>query len=400
MGSLEGVGINDLKIGDTASCEVVVTEQEVEQFASLSADTNPLHMDAGVAAEYGFPRRVAHGMLALSAISRLIGTRLPGAGTLWLSQEFRFVAPVFVGDRLRARVTVEGITRAVRIVTLRTEVTNVDTDAVVLVGSAKVKVLEKKIPRGNEKMTDRVALITGSSRGLGRVIALKLASTDVKVVVQYQRREDEANSVVKRIAEGGGQAVACRADLSRASEVDALFHQASDAFGRVDVIVNNATPPIIHKPALQLDWTDFGPYLDVYVRASFRLIQLAAPGMQTRHFGRVINILSTYALGVPPAGLGAYVTAKSALVGLSRALAVELGPSGITVNMVAPSMLITDQTAGIGDRARLLAASQAPLRRLAELDDVANTVSFLASDAAAFITGAVIPVAGGTVMVA
>jgi 3-oxoacyl-[acyl-carrier protein] reductase len=94
------------------------------------------------------------------------------------------------------------------------------------------------------------------------------------------------------------------------------------------------------------------------------------------------------------------VVAKSALAGLSRALAVELGPSGITVNMVAPATLVTDQTIGMGERARLLAASQAPLHRLAELEDVANTVSFLASDAAAFITGAVIPVSGGTVMLA
>lgn len=398
MASVRWADINKLAVGDTASCELVVTEQHVEAFAGLSEDTNPLHMDTSVAREYGFPRRVAHGMLALGAISRLVGTRLPGPGALWLSQEVQFAAPVLVGDHLKAQVTVQQISKAAQIVVLRTEVVNTDTGAVALLGSAKVKILQRRFQEEKRVMTDRVALVTGSSRGLGRAIALKLGGAGIKVVVHYHQRCDEANSVVEEINSDGGQATACQADLAQAKNIDALFHSACEPFGKVDVIVNNATPAIVRKPCLEFGWGDFLSYLNIYVHASFRLVQLAVPGMRDRSFGRIVNILSSSAHGVPPPHLAPYVTAKSALAGLSRALAVELGPLGITVNMVAPSMLITDQTASIGDRARQIAASQAPLRRLAELDDVANAVLFLVSDAASFITGAVIPVAGGEIM--
>jgi|SRR5579859_598928 len=390
--------LDTLEVGTTVSCAWVVTEAQVDAFAQLSEDVNPLHMQTSVAREYGFPRRVAHGLLALGAISRLIGTRLPGPGALWLAQDVQFVAPVLVGDRLEARVTVQQVSTGAQIITLRTEVTNTTTGAPVLVGSAKVKRLQRRRQEETGTVTDRVALVTGSSRGLGQAIALKLAEMGIAVVVHYHQRHDEAAAVVEEIRAGGGRAVAVQADLAQEEAIDALFQSASAAFGKIDIIVNNASPPILRQAYLEWRWADFHSYLETYVHAAFRLTQLAVPGMQARRFGRIVNILSSSALGVPPPRLAAYVTAKSALAGLSRAMAVELGPLGITVNMIAPSLLITDQTVALGDRARQLAASQAPLRRLAALDDVANTVAFLTSDAAAFITGVVIPVAGGEVM--
>lgn len=399
MALAQWADIETLEIGDTASCELVVTEMQVEAFAQLSEDTNPLHMDLSVAREYGFPRRVAHGVLALGAISRLIGTKLPGPGALWLSQEVQFTAPALTGDHLEARVTVQQISIGARTVILRTEVVNTSTGTAILLGSAKVRILQRVLSQEEERnVADRVALVTGSSRGLGRVIALKLGGAGIRVIVHYHQRHDEANSVVHEITASGGQAVACQADLNKADDIDSLFHSACDAFGKVDIVVNNASPPIVRKPFLEFAWADFHPFFEAYVHGAFRLVQLVAPGMQSRRFGRIVNILSSYAHDVPPPRLVPYVTAKSALAGLSRALAVELGPLQITVNMVSPSMMITDQTAEIGDRARQLAASQAPLRRLAELDDVANAVLFLVSDAARFITGAVIPVAGGEIM--
>ncbi|HUJ10931.1 MAG TPA: MaoC family dehydratase [Verrucomicrobiae bacterium] len=140
MNTIQWADISRLKIGDAASCEFVADERSVAAFAELSADDNPLHMDEEVARSYGFPRRVAHGMLALSAISRLIGTQLPGPGSLWISQDLKFPAPVLVGDTLSARVLVEQISLAVGIVKLRTEVRNQQTGAVVLSGFAMIKV--------------------------------------------------------------------------------------------------------------------------------------------------------------------------------------------------------------------------------------------------------------------
>src|SRR5208282_857843 len=131
---VEWAAIDRVQVGTSASCTLEVTEELVDTFACLSQDTNPLHLDAETARACGFPGRVAHGMLALSAISRLIGTRLPGPGSLWLSQEVQFAAPVLVGDRLEARVTVQTVSRAAQAVALATLVVNSQTGTVVLRG--------------------------------------------------------------------------------------------------------------------------------------------------------------------------------------------------------------------------------------------------------------------------
>ena len=359
--------MESIQAGASASCRLVITGELIDGFATLSADVNPLHVDTAAAQACGFPRRVAHGMLALSAVSRLIGTRLPGPGSLWLAQELRFVAPVFVGDVLDARVIVEQVSRGARIVTLRTEVTNVTSGTEVLVGSARVQVVARETRDASAAVKDRVAIVTGSSRGLGRAIASRLAASGVKTVVHYHTRADEAESLVQEIGAQAGIAIACQADLTDDVGADFLFKQAHDAFGKVDIVVHNATPPIVRKPLLEWNWSEFETYSNAYVRAAFRLMQLASPGMQERRFGRFVHVLSAAAHGTPPPRLAAYVTAKAALAGLSRAMAVELGPFGITVNAVSPSVLLTDQMAAMGERAKQLAASQTPLRRLGGL---------------------------------
>lgn len=139
--------IHTIEVGASASCEAVIGHGEVQAFAELSKDVNPLHLDGAVAGELGFPERVAHGMLSLSAISRLIGTELPGPGSLWVSQQFEFPNPVFIGNTVRARVTVEQVSTAVGIVVLRTEVLNVTTGATVLRGTARVRVLPRRPTR-------------------------------------------------------------------------------------------------------------------------------------------------------------------------------------------------------------------------------------------------------------
>ena len=131
--------ILSIQVGSTACCEVMIDADMVDAFARLSNDTNPLHMDDAAAAALSFPRRVAHGMLAMSAISRLIGTELPGPGALWVSHELQFPNPVFVGDRIRAEVTVERVSTAVHLVVLRANVVNLSTGTTVLRGSARVK---------------------------------------------------------------------------------------------------------------------------------------------------------------------------------------------------------------------------------------------------------------------
>jgi acyl dehydratase len=132
--------LTQVHIGDTASCELTIDEAQVQAFSDLSHDTNPLHMEEAFARKRGFPRRVAHGMLALSTISRLIGTELPGPGSLWIGQDVQFSAPVLVGDRIQARVTVQSVSAAARVVVLETEAMVVDSQVIVLRGTAKVRI--------------------------------------------------------------------------------------------------------------------------------------------------------------------------------------------------------------------------------------------------------------------
>lgn len=134
------IDLSDLQIGTSASCTLTVTEREVDAFARLSFDDNELHMNPEFAVECGFPGRVAHGMIALAMISRLIGTQLPGHGSLWMSQETHFTEPVMLGDRLEARVTVEKISWAAAVIQLHTEVLNVETQQPVLRGTGKVRI--------------------------------------------------------------------------------------------------------------------------------------------------------------------------------------------------------------------------------------------------------------------
>jgi acyl dehydratase len=133
--------IEAIQVGSVASCDLTLTEEDVVTFARVSHDINPLHLDADAARGFGFPRPVAHGLLTLGGISRLIGTELPGPGALWVSQEVQFLTPVLVGDQLTARVEVTQVSKAAGIVVLRTEVFNRNSNVRALVGTAKVKVL-------------------------------------------------------------------------------------------------------------------------------------------------------------------------------------------------------------------------------------------------------------------
>ncbi len=398
MSATAWADLDRIRPGDSATAELEVTADLVAEFARVSGDTNPIHTDPDVARAYAFPRPMAHGMLALTLISRLIGTQLPGPGSIWTAQDLKFLGPVYPGDRMVARVRVQQVSQAARMVVLETEVHNPANGMPILQGTAKVKVPQRIEKEESPEIGSLAALVTGSSRGLGRAIALALAGAGMKVVVHYLAREAEAHAVAQEISAAGGTATVAQADLMAPEDVDRLFAEARSAFGRIDVLINNASPPIRRQPFLDCEWDDFEPFVNAYVRAAFRLVQLAAPEMKSRRFGRIVNVLSSAAVQAPPPQMLPYVTMKSAMAGMSRALAVELGAHNVTVNMVAPSLLITDQNAQIGDRARQLAVAASPLKRLARLEEVAQAVLFLVGEGAGFLTGASLPVAGGEIM--
>jgi 3-oxoacyl-[acyl-carrier protein] reductase len=389
-----GKPFGQLAEGDTERWRHTVTAADIAAFSELSGDDKPLHMEPAFAQVHGFRDRVVHGMLLGAYLSRVVGTALPGPGVIWLSQNTRFVQAVYPGDEIEVVVTVVHKSEALRTVALDTTILNQRGEKV-LTGDAKMMMLARpeRVP-----WEETVAVVTGASRGIGAAVARALGERGARVVVNYNRSREAADEVVAAIDAAGGQAVAVQADVSDSAQTAQLADSALDRFGRVDVVVNNATPPIERKPLHEHSWDEVDRYWQTYVQSAFTLSQKLVPGMKDRRYGRFVHLLTTAMWGTPPPGTGGYVAAKSGLWGLARGMAVELAPFGITVNAVSPSAVMTDQWADEPDTRRRALAMRLPAQRLATPDEVADSVVFLSSSEAGYITGANVPVAGGEVM--
>ena len=243
----------------------------------------------------------------------------------------------------------------------------------------------------------RVIVVTGAGRGIGASIAALLGRSGWTAAVHYSRSKQEAEKLAACIEKDGGKARGFQADFSRPETARALVGEVGDFFGRVDAVVHCATPPIVRADVGSLSYAQLEPYLQMYLGGALELMGAAKEGMSSREFGRFVFLGTAALCGQPPAGWGAYVSAKAALEGLVRCAAVDLGPVGITVNMVSPGLVVTDLTADISQRAKEVEARRSPARRLADPEDVANAVLFLMSPGAGYINGANIPVMGGPV---
>ena len=246
-------------------------------------------------------------------------------------------------------------------------------------------------------LENRVALVTGASRGIGAATAELLAAHGAKVGVNYFESEAAAQAVVARIDAKGGKAFAVQADARNENQVRAMVASTEAALGPIDTLVINAGFRFKIASFLDFRWEEFEAKVGGEMRAAFFPAQAVLPGMVQRKAGCIIAIssgLSRY----PGDGFVAHTTAKSALDGLAKSLAHEFGPHGIRVNVVSPGLTITDATAWQPEEGKKAAAARTPLRRIAMPDDVAGAVLMLASDAAKFVTGAYLPASGGVQM--
>ncbi len=243
-------------------------------------------------------------------------------------------------------------------------------------------------------LRQRVAIITGASRGIGRAVALALAAEGAKVVVNYASSSDAAQQVVTAITDAGGSAIALQADVSKLEQVDALFNETLEKFGRVDVLVNNAG---ITRDTLLLRMKpeDWQVVIDLNLTGVFLCTRAVSKVMLKQRSGRIINIASVSGqMGNP--GQANYSAAKAGVIGFTKTVAKELASRGITVNAVAPGFIATDMTSDLKSEEIL---KYIPLGRYGEPEEVAGMVRFLAADsAAAYITGQVFNVDGGMVM--
>jgi 3-oxoacyl-[acyl-carrier protein] reductase len=246
----------------------------------------------------------------------------------------------------------------------------------------------------NNGLTGKVAIVTGSSRGIGRAIAETLAADGAKVVVNYNSSEAAANEVLAGITANGGEAIAVQADVSDLSAAQRLIKTALDTYGQIDILVNNAgtTRDTLLLLMKEEDWDIV---LETNLKSVFNCCKaVARPMVRRKQGGRIINITSVVGL-IGQAGQANYAASKAGIIGITKSLARELGSRRITVNAIAPGYFRTALTNVLTDDMVQNALNLIPLGRWGELQEVADLVSFLASDRASYITGEVIRVDGG-----
>jgi 3-oxoacyl-[acyl-carrier protein] reductase len=243
------------------------------------------------------------------------------------------------------------------------------------------------------ELKDKVALVTGSSRGLGKAIALKLAAQGAKTAVNYLNNEHEAANVVQAIEGSGGEALAIKADVSNSEAVKNMVKQITDKWGKIDILVNNAG---ITRDGLLARLSDeaWDAVININLRGAYLCTKYALRSMMNQPSGRIINITSVAGL-VGNQGQTNYSASKGGLIAFTKATAREVGPRNITVNAIAPGFFVTDMTDKLPPEARESILTRIPLKRYGQPSELAELVAFLAGENASYITAQVISIDGG-----
>lgn len=245
-------------------------------------------------------------------------------------------------------------------------------------------------------LDNKVALVTGASRGIGRAIAVAMAKAGAKVVVNYAGNTAAAQDVINEIESFGGKAIAVQADVAQTEAVESLLKQTLDAYGRVDILVNNAGITRDNL-LLRMKEDDWDAVMNTNLKGIFHCTKQVSRVMIKQKCGKIINMTSVVGI-TGNTGQSNYAAAKAGVIGFTKSMAKELASRGITVNAVAPGFIATDMTAGLPDQVKSEMANNIPLARMGKPEDVAAAVIFLASEAADYITGQTLNVDGGMVM--
>jgi 3-oxoacyl-[acyl-carrier protein] reductase len=245
-------------------------------------------------------------------------------------------------------------------------------------------------------LTDKVAIITGSSRGIGASVAKLLASRGAKVVINYRNSPNKANEVAESVRQLGGEATIIQADVSQNKEAQALVQATIEVYQHVDILINNVGTT---RDALimKMSEDDWDTVLQTNLSSMYYCSKAVVRPMLKRRYGRIINITSVVGLA-GQVGQTNYAASKAGIVGFTKSLAKEVGSRNITVNAIAPGFIPTALTQSLSEKMIEEVVKNTPLGRLGHVDDIANAVLFFASDEAAFITGQVLAVDGGLVM--
>ncbi len=248
------------------------------------------------------------------------------------------------------------------------------------------------------RLERKVAIVTGGAKGLGRAFALRLAQEGASLMVVTRKDMDNLKETVRQIQDLGGKASLFQADVARESDTRAMAKAAIDAFGKIDILVNNAAiyDGIKRKPFYEIDLDEWDLVMTVNVKGALLAARAVFPYMKEQGYGKIINLASEVFF-TGSHGFAHYVASKGGIIGLTRALAVELGPHNICINCVAPGFTDTEASRGLADVTKY-DTSKTPLRRLETPEDLTGAVIFLASPESDFITGQTLLVDGGRAM--
>ena len=386
-----------IKIGDKAEITHTISKEDIEKFVELSGDDNKLHTDEVFASKTQYKKPVVHGMLGASFISTIIGTKLPGDGALWYSQNLEFLRPVRIGDKLSIVATVIKKIDRTKAIELQTDIFNQNKQKVTT-GIAKVKVVEiKELKSEVKQINNKSALVIGGTGGIGQATCIQLAKDGFDVAIHYFKNRSKAESIRKHLKKTGNTSVIVSGDIVSSSDVEEIRDKSIRTFGNISVIVNCSAISLSNISFQNLKWEDMQAHYDANIKGSFNLLKIFGPMMIKDGFGKYIA-LTSLATEKPNMQWSHYITSKTALSGFIKALAFELAPKGIRINLVSPGMVDTPLIADIPEKVRLLSAAQTPLRTLATAEDVAGAISFLASDKSNYLIGETIRVNGGQFM--
>ena len=247
-------------------------------------------------------------------------------------------------------------------------------------------------------LKNMVALITGASRGIGAASAKALASHGATVIINYINSRHKAEALLGDIKNAGGNGMTFQADVRDQSAVNTMVDSALRDFGKIDILVNNANINFPILPFVELTWDQINTKISGEMKALYNCSQAVLKDMISRKSGKLIFVSSSLSR-FPGYGFSAHAAAKSAMDGMAKVMAMELGPMGITVNVVGPGLTLTDATAGQSKEVHEQIAGMTPLRRLGAPDDIAGVVLFLASSLSDYLSGEYIPVTGGSYMI-
>ena len=387
--------IEEYRIGDKEYLRHTITLEDIQAFAKLTGDYNPLHLDADFAQETSFKKPVVYGMLSASFISTIIGMKIPGPGALWTSQTLEFLRQVFVGDTLSVVATVKQISLAANSLVLDIVITNQD-DQQVLKGEATVQVLKvKEKKQSDSEQKNKLCLVLGGSSDIGHNISKRLLESGFDIALHYGKSKGKAE-VIKESLDNLGNIRIFQADLSKEAEVSAMLTDIRDEMGHITAVVHCAAPHNTLAEFAGLKWEEISKQFQVQIGGLYNTMQLVLPEMLANNIaGKVVCVSSIAADDVPPPQQYDYVIGKAALSAFAKCLAVEFSPKGIAVNIVAPGMTDTERIADMPQKAKLMTKMQAPSRSLIQTDDVARAVVYLLEQHGCAVTGETIRVCGG-----